>query len=109
MADCPYTCFDRVLNQVSRIPKEDTEKMEELYQICTDDSLIDVLDFGVANGLFTESQSTTLYEGIIMWEDLNGNYYEEDPDKYDALLSHMGVDFDKLQEWRLAREENERE
>ena len=88
MADCKYTCFDRVLNLVGRLPKN---KLEEAYEIITDEGLIELLDFGVANDCFTESQSQTLYEGIIMWEDLDGNYYEEDDEKYDALCKQMGI------------------
>ena len=111
VTDAIITSFEKALEEVKECPKD---KLEELYEITTEDGLREVIDFGIDNQLFDEKQSRTLYEGIIMWEDengnlVNGNYYEEDPDKYDALLSHMGVDFDKLQEWRLAREENEGE
>lgn len=50
--DCKYTCFDRVMHLV--------------------------IDFGVENGCFTKIQTNILYDGIVMWEDLDGNYYEND-------------------------------
>ena len=67
MAECKYTCFDRVMNLVKPLPED---KLKEAYEISCEDSFIDFLDFCVANDCFTESQSTTIYEGIIMWEDL---------------------------------------
>jgi hypothetical protein len=104
MADCKYTCFDRVLNLVGSCPKD---KLEELYSIITYDGLNEILDFGVENDCFTQAQSQTLYEGIIMWEDLDGNYYEEDPDKMEALLSAMGVIPSEIHKWQEEHEEDE--
>lgn len=102
MADCNYTCFDRVLHLVGSVPKE---KMEELYEIITEDGLNEILDFGVENGCFTKLQSQTLYEGIIMWEDLDGNYYEEDQEKFNSLLEAMGVIPSELYQWQQEHDE----
>lgn len=86
--ECKFTCFDRVMHLVKPLPKE---KLKEAYEIICDYSLIDLLDFCVECGCFTECQSTTLYEGIIMWEDLDGNYYEEDHDKLMELYNKLGL------------------
>lgn len=85
---CTYTCFDRVMHLVKEL-LEDT--LRGAYEIATDYSFTDFLDFCVTNNCFTEEQATTLYEGIIMWEDLDGNYYEEDHDKLMALYDKVGL------------------
>lgn len=36
-------------------------------------------------------QSYTLYDGIVMWEDLDGNYWEEDYDKLHELYDRVGI------------------
>lgn len=48
-------------------------------------------DFCVENGCFTKSQAATLYEGIVMWEDLDGNYWEENPEKLATLYEAVRV------------------
>ena len=93
--ECKYTCFDRVMNMVNPLPDE---KLKEAYEITTEDSFIDFLDYCVTNGCFTESQSTTIYEGIIMWEDLTGNYHEEDRDKLLDLYNRVGLTKEKINE-----------
>lgn len=86
--ECKVTCFERVMHLVNKLPKD---KIEEACELITDYGFIDFLDFGVENGCFTKEQSQTLYEGIIMWEDFDGNYYEEDEDKLVMLYEHMGI------------------
>lgn len=102
MADCKYTCFDRVINLTSKVP---ANKLEELYELITDYGLTDVLDFGVENNCFTESQRQTLYDFIIMWEDLDGNYYEEEPNKLVELYEAMGVVPKELHDWQVKHNE----
>jgi hypothetical protein len=86
--ECKVTCFERVMNMVKPLPEE---KLKEAYEITCEDSFIDFLDFCVENGCFTEPQSTTVYEGIVMWEDLDGNYWEEDHDKLMNLYDRVGL------------------
>lgn len=86
--DCKYTCFDRVLYRVKPLPQN---KLEEAYELITDYSLWDLLDFCIDNHCFSLGQAQTLYEGIIMWEDLDGNYYEEDYDKLESLYEAIGI------------------
>ena len=52
---------------------------------------INLLEFCVDNKCFTKEQSSTLYDFIIVWEDLDGNYYEEDYDKLSELYEAIGV------------------
>lgn len=86
--ECKVTCFDRVMHLVNKLPKD---KHKEAVEIIQEYNLIDFLDFCVENNCFTESQSTTLYEGIVMWEDLDGNYWEEDYDKLHELYEKIGI------------------
>lgn len=86
---CTVTCFERVLNLVKPLPDN---KIQEGLEIIREYSFQELLDFGVENGCFTEAQSSTLYEGIVMWEDLEGNYWEEDYDKISTLYEKMGLD-----------------
>lgn len=86
--ECKFSCFDRVLHLVKPLVKKD---LKEAHCIVTEYSFSDLLEFGVDKGCFTKEQSQTLYEGIVMWEDLEGNYWEEDYDKYNSLLLAMGI------------------
>ena len=100
---CKVSCFDRVMYLIKPLPED---KLKEAYEITCEDSFIDFLDFCVENHCFTESQSTTLYEGIIMWEDLEGNYYEEDHNKLNQLYDKVGLTKEICQQFS---EEIERE
>ena len=85
---CTVTCFDRVLNLVKPLPEN---KLKEAVEVATEYSFQDMLDFGVENNCFTEAQSSTLYDGIVMWENLEDNYWEEDYDKLHLLYDKMGM------------------
>ena len=88
MAECKVTCFERVMHLVVKLPEH---KQREAVRIIQEDSFIDFLDFCVANDCFSQSQSDTLYDGIVMWEDLDGNYWEEDYEKLHALYDAVGI------------------
>ena len=85
---CTVTCFDRVLNLVQPLPEN---KLKEGVEVATEYSFQDMLDFGVENNCFTEAQSSTLYDGIVMWENLEDGYWEEDYDKLHLLYDKMGM------------------
>ena len=85
---CTVTCFDRVLNLVKPLPEN---KLKEAVEVATEYSFQDMLDFGVENNCFTEAQSSTLYDGIVMWENLEDGYWEEDYDKLHLLYDKMGM------------------
>ena len=85
---CTVTCFDRVLNLVKPLPEN---KLKEAVEVATEYSFQDMLDFGVENNCFTEAQSSTLYDGIVMWENLEDSYWEEDYDKLHLLYDKMGM------------------
>jgi len=87
--ECKYTCFDRVMNLVK--PMTVNRQLKEAVEVYQDESFEDFLDYCVSKGCFSQEQSQTLYEGIIMWEDLEGNYYEQDHDKMMNLLEAVGI------------------
>lgn len=94
--ECKVTCFERVMNLVMPLPKD---KHKEAVEIIQDYSFQDFLDFCVENGCFTEIQSYTLYDGIVMWEDLDGNYYEEDYYKLHELCDRVGITEDVFEQF----------
>lgn len=93
---CTVTCFDRVLNLVKPLPEN---KLKEAVKVATEYSFQDMLDFGVENNCFTEAQSNTLYDGIVMWENLEDSYWEEDYDKLHLLYDKMGMTEDVFEKY----------
>ena len=93
---CTVTCFDRVLNLVESLPES---KLKEAVEVATEYSFQDMLDFGVENNCFTESQASTLFDGIVMWENLEDNYWEEDYEKLHALYDKMGITEDVFEQY----------
>ena len=91
--ECKVTCFDRVIHLVKELPKN---KLKEAVEIIQEYSFEDFLEFCVDNNCFTKEQSNTLYEGIVMWEDLDGNYWEEDYGKLHELYDKVGITEDVL-------------
>ena len=91
--ECKVTCFERAMYSVKPLDEEDKWAACEFIRIIlkTDYGFRDFLDYGVEKGCFTKSQAKTLYDGIVMWEDFTGNYYEEDKDKLCELYEHMGI------------------
>lgn len=87
--ECKYTCFDRVMHLVK--PAEEERQLRDLVYLIQEDGLSALLDYAVQEGLMTELQSHTIYDGIVMWEDLDGNYYEEDHDKLMLLHEKLGI------------------
>ena len=87
--ECNYTCFDRVLHLVKKLPKE---KLKECDEIIREYTFVDLLDFCIENECFTKEQAQTIYDFIVMWEDLDGNYWEEDFDKLHRLYSAIGIE-----------------
>jgi len=87
--ECKYTCFDRVMHLVKSAETE--QQLKDLVSIIQEDGLSALLDYAVQEGLMTEAQSHTIFDGIVMWEDLDGNYYEEDHDKLMLLHERLGV------------------
>lgn len=96
--DCKVTCFDRVMHLVKELPKD---KHKDAVEIIQEYSFIDFLEFCVDNGCFTQEQSDTLYDGIVMWEDLDGNYWEEDYDKLHKLYDKVGITEEVL--WQFVK------
>jgi hypothetical protein len=104
--DCKVTCFERVMHLVKELPKD---KYEEAIEIIQDCSFEDFLDLCIENNCFTKEQSSTLYDGIVMWEDLDGNYWEEDYDKLYELYDKVGITEDVLEQFTEDSNVNERQ
>lgn len=85
---CTITCFERVLNLVAPLSES---KLKGGVEVATEHRFQDLLDYGIKNGCFTKAQADTLYNGIVMWEDLEGDYWEEDQDKLLLLYDKMGI------------------
>lgn len=94
--ECKVTCFDRVMNLIMPLPKE---KYEEAVEIIQEYNVQEFLEFCVENGCFSQIQSYTLFDGIIMWEDLEGNYWEEDYDKLIKLYEKTGITEDVFKQF----------
>lgn len=90
--ECKYTAFDRIINITKKLPEN---RVDEAVQIIQEDSLIDFLDFCEENNCFTEKQATTLYDFIIIFEDLSSNYHEFDQEKLIRLYDAVGI-FDSI-------------
>lgn len=85
---CVYTCFDRTIYTIKKLQED---KLTEACELIQDSGLEEFLDFCVENGCFTKEQSQTLLDFIIMWEDLDRNYYEEDEEKLIRLYEAVGI------------------
>ena len=86
--ECRVTCYERVMHLVKPLPED---KLKEAYEITIEDSFDDFLDFCVENDCFSKNQSSTIFDGIVMWEDIDGNYWEEDHDKLMDLYDRVGL------------------
>ena len=87
--ECPYTCFDRVMHLVK--PASKRRQIKDIVYLIQYDGLNALLDYCVQEELMTSLQSHTIFDGIVMWEDLDGNYYEEDHDKLMLLHERLGI------------------
>lgn len=90
---CIYTCFDRVINTIKKLQED---RLPEACELIQESGLEEFLDFCVENNCFTKEQSQTLLDFILMWEDLEGNYYEEDEEKLIRLYEAVGITKDML-------------
>lgn len=104
--ECKVTCFERVMNLVQELPDG---KLKEGVEIVQEYSFQDFIDFCVDNECFTESQGTTLYEGIVMWENLESNYWEEDYDKLHLLYDAVGLTEEIFEKYTKDEDDGEEE
>ena len=86
--ECKYTCFDRVIHSINKLANS---KLNEAMKIIKDSNFQDFLDFCEENGCFTKEQASTILDFVIMWEDLEGNYYEENEEKLIRLYEAVGI------------------
>ena len=104
--ECNVTRFDKVLHYIEEVP---ADKKEELYELITDYSFTDVLDFAVENSILSRRDAQTVFDSIIMYEDFESNYFEEDEDKINAFYEKLGVDIEELKEYQLKHDEELKE
>ena len=95
---CKYTCFDRVIHSTKELKEE---KLKDACSIIKESGLEDFLDFCVENDCFSEEQAATIMDFILMWEDLDGNYYEEDEEKLIRLYEAVGISKETFEEFVL--------
>lgn len=91
--ECKVTCFERVMHLVKPLPEE---KHKEAVEIIQENSFQDFLEFCIENNCFDKMQSYTLYDGIVMWESLEDNYWEEDYNKLLQLYDKVGITEDVI-------------
>lgn len=89
--ECKVTCFQRTMHTVKSIASNKQHILAEACDIVQNYTFQDLLNFGVEVGCFDQISAYTLYDGIVMWEDLEGNYFEEDYDKLHMLYEKMGI------------------
>ena len=92
---CTYSCFDRVIYSIKMLSKKE---IKEACKLIKDSNLEDFLDFCVKNNCFSKEQAQTCLDSILMWEDLDGNYYEEDEGKLIRLYEAVGINKEMLVE-----------
>ena len=102
--DCKITCFERVLHYVKPLPKE---KINDAIEIALEYTFRDFLDFLVENKCCTEMAIETLHDGIVMWENLVDTYWEEDPDKLQALYDKVGLTKEVIEKYVKDKEKME--
>ena len=86
---CRYTCFDRVLHLIKPVESEEWQK--DIVYLMQNDGLASLLDYLVEKNIISRGQADVVYDGIIMWEDLDGNYFEEDKDKLNLFYEALGI------------------
>lgn len=94
--ECKYNCFDRVMHRVQPLPESSHQEAVELIQA---DTLMDLLEYCAEHGCFAKEAKNTIYEGIIIWEDLDGSYFEEDGDKLRLLYDKIGITADVFMQY----------
>lgn len=95
--ECKYTCFDRVMHLVKPATKK--RQLKDLVYLIQEDGLPALLDYAVQEKLITKDQASTIFDGMVMWEDLEGNYWEEDHDKLMQLHEKLGVTEDVFKKY----------
>ncbi len=86
--ECKYTCFDRIIHSTKKLSDN---KLNEAMKIIQNSNFEEFLDFCEENGCFTKEQASTILDFVIMWEDLESNYFEEDEEKLIRLYEAVGI------------------
>lgn len=86
--ECPYTSFDVAIHNVILLPKN---KLKDAVEVFQEYSLGEFINFCTENGCHSELDGYTIYDFIVMFEDLEGTYWEEDIYKLNLYLDSVGI------------------
>lgn len=85
---CPYTYFDIILNTTKKIPEKHVKRAHFIKERC---AFREFLDYCVARGCFSETDSHFLFVFTVRYSDLDGTYYEEDPYMLSRIYEAVGL------------------
>lgn len=87
--ECNYTTYDRIIYHIVPLKRQD---LPEAIKIIKDQTLQDLVDFCKEKGIISKSQGETIIDFVLMWEDLDGNYYEEDEKRLLRFYEAIGIE-----------------
>lgn len=95
--ECNYTTYDRIIHGIKSKSLEQDD-ITNAIRIIKEQTLQDLVDFCLEKGIISESQGDTIIGFILMWEDLDGNYYEEDETKLVQFYEALGIEESMVRE-----------
>lgn len=87
--ECNYTTYDRIIYHIVPLQQQD---LPEAIKIIKDQTLQDLVDFCKEKDIISKSQGETIIDFILMWEDLDGNYYEENEERLIQFYEAIGIE-----------------
>lgn len=106
--DAEYIYTPYALTYAKLSPWENEEDLNTAISIM-DEPLIEYIDFLVEkHPELTKEDADILWEGIVMWNDYEGNYYEENDEMLVAMLEKTGVTKEAVEAYMAKEEEEER-
>lgn len=106
--DAEYIYTPYALTYAKLSPWENEEDLNTAISIM-DEPLIEYIDFLVEkHPELTKEDADILWEGIVMWNGYEGNYYEENDEMLVAMLEKTGVTKEAVEAYMAKEEEEER-
>lgn len=101
---CNITCFERTIHKIKPLPKN---KIREACELIAEGYLQHILDFGIYYGCFSQLESYTLHDGILVWDGLDiGSNCTADTEKLWELYTHMGITKELFNMYKSDNSEN---
>ena len=94
-----YTTFDVVMHNI--LPFQNEERLENAVHICCIDSLPALLEYAADCRCIAHRDYFTILDGIRMYEDLSGDYWEDDLDKLMLLHEKLGITEEVFNKYKL--------